>query len=212
MRLFLASYRFGGHEQRFVDLIGTPGPIAVIANAVDSWSAPARASALSSDVAPLQTLGFEPIEVDLRDYIDRPDAVRETLARFPAVWVRGGNTFVLRAQLARSGADRALTDLVRSDSLVYTGYSAGACAMTPSLRGIEAADDPNEVRPTCGIDPVWDGLGLYDRAIVPHWQSETDVDDANPGIVARFQADGTPHQVLTDDQVIVVDGDVTELL
>lgn len=212
MRLFLASYRFGDHQDRFLELAGTPGKVAVIANASDSWPSAARESAVVSDLTPLRRLGFEPSEVDLRDYVDRADELAATLAEFPVVWVRGGNTFVLRAQFARSGADRVLRERLAEDSLVYAGYSAGACLMTPSLRGVELADDPDEVSPTCGIEPVWDGLGMVDRAIVPHWNSATDIDDASRAIVDGYLADGTPHWALTDHQVIVVDGDSVERL
>ena len=53
-----------------------------------------------------------------------------------------GNTFVLRAQLARSGADRVIEMLVRSGVVAYAGYSAGACLATPTLIGLDASDDP----------------------------------------------------------------------
>ncbi|KAA0022436.1 Type 1 glutamine amidotransferase-like domain-containing protein [Antrihabitans cavernicola] len=212
MRLFLASYRFGDHQDRFLELAGTPGKVAVIANAADAWPPAARESAAVSDCAPLRKLGFQPSEVDLRDYVDRTDALAATLAEFPVVWVRGGNTFVLRAQCARSGTDRVLRDRLADDSLVYAGYSAGACLLTPSLHGIEAADDPDEVLPTCGIEPIWDGLGLVDRAIVPHWNSVIDTDNASRTIVDRYLADDTPHWALTDHQAIVVNGESVQRL
>ena len=50
MRLFLASYRFGGHYQRLAELTGGPCRVAVIANACDAWSPAARESAVTSDV------------------------------------------------------------------------------------------------------------------------------------------------------------------
>ena len=212
MRLFLASYRLGDHQDRFLEFVGTPGRVAVIGNAADSWPAAARASALVSDVTPLRKLGFEPDEVDLRDFVGRPEALAATLSGFDLLWVRGGNTFVLRAQFARSGADREVPRLLKSESIAYAGYSAGACLVTPTLLGVEEADDPDEVMPTCDIEPVWDGLGLVDHAIVPHWRS-AGLDDGAAGRSARRLLDaGVPHWLLTDQQAVLVDGTSVELL
>ncbi|MGF7122550.1 Type 1 glutamine amidotransferase-like domain-containing protein [Rhodococcus sp. BE178] len=218
MRLFLASYRFGLHVDRFVELVGGPGPIAVIANAADAWPARARDSAVVSDVVPLRRLGFSPSEVDLRHYVDRPAALAETLSGFRSVWVRGGNTFVLRAQLARSGADDVLRDLLRRDALAYAGYSAGACVMAPSLVGVDSGDDPGEVAPACGVPPRWDGLGLIDFSIVPHCVGpDTPPDAQNPGddaarMIEACRGAGVRYRALTDDQAIVVDAEATALL
>ncbi|MDH6680611.1 dipeptidase E [Rhodococcus sp. LBL1] len=223
MRLFLSSYRFGAHVDRFVDLVGGPGAIAVIANAADAWPVRARESAVVSDVVPLRRLGFAPVEVDLRDFVGRPDRLEESLSAFRAVWVRGGNTFVLRAQLARCGGDEVLPRLLRTGALAYAGYSAGACVMAPSLVGVDSADDPAEVEPTCGVQPRWDGLGLVDFAIVPHCppvggiDTETGPDMANPGdesarMIEACRAAGVPYRCLTDDQAIVVEAATTTLL
>ena len=202
MRMFLASYRFGAHRDELLELVGTPRRVAVIANAADAWPRAARSSAVTSDAVPLQQLGFTVDEFDLRS-----DPV-ERLADYPFVWVRGGNTFVLRAQLTRSGGDVVLRDLIESDAIAYAGYSAGACVTTPSLHGLELADDPAEVLPTCGIEPIWTGLNLVDRAIVPHVGSDDDCDR----VAAEYRRDGISHWALADDQVVVVDGPRVSLL
>ncbi|WP_327113036.1 peptidase E [Nocardia sp. NBC_01730] len=209
MRLFLSSYRFGAHFDRLVALAGPPGRVAVIGNACDAWPS-MRASAVTSDLVPLGGLGYAPEEIDLRDFVGRAAELERRLAEFPLVWVRGGNTFVLRAQFARSGADLALTRLLADDALVYAGYSAGACVLTPDLHGLETLDDPAEVAPACGVEPQWDGMGLVDRAIVPHINSATDPDGACNRLAARFRVEGVAHWALTDDDAIVVDGSHTE--
>lgn len=212
MRLFLSSYRFGAHYDRFAELVGGPGPIAVVPNACDAWPS-AWSGAVTSDLVPLRRSGFRPEVVDLRDYIRRRAELERVLRGYPALWVRGGNTFVLRAQFARSAADLVLRDLLAEDALAYTGYSAGACLLTPDLHGLEDADDPAEVRLACGIEPRWDGLGLVDRAIVPHVDSPaTDPDGHGTRLAARLRAAGTPHWALTDDDAVVVDGARTEVL
>ncbi|SNS85308.1 Type 1 glutamine amidotransferase-like domain-containing protein [Rhodococcoides kyotonense] len=207
MKLFLASYRFGAHAEKFVAMTGTPGRIAVIANAADSWPDAARASAVTSEVRGLRELGFSPEELDLRS-----GDVESALDSVAAVWVRGGNTFVLRSRLRLSGADEEIARRVRDGRLVYGGYSAGACVASRSLRGIEAADDPNEVRPTTGSDVVWDGLGFVDVALIPHFGSILDDTQTGAVMVDRYSRDGTPYLTLDDDQVLLVDGDRQERL
>lgn len=210
MRLFLASYRFGAHRDRLLEMVGEPGRIAVIANAADAWPDSARASAVTSEMTLLRSAGFLPVEVDLRDLV--PGVAEEVIGAFPAIWVRGGNTFVLRSRMALSGADRALIRLLGDDALVYAGYSAGACVMGPTLRGVEFADPPAEVHPTTGEDARWDGLGLVDEVIVPHWQSELDPDGAAEAMLDACRAAGSPARTLTDEQVLIVDGDVTTVV
>ena len=205
MRLFLSSYRFGAHEAKFLALTGPPGRIAVIANAADSWPASARASAVTSEFTLLRSAGFLPNEVDLREL--EPSTAAEVLGGFPAVWVRGGNTFVLRRRMASSGVDRALLSMLERDDIVYGGYSAGACVMGPTLRGVEYADPPGEVFDTTGEDVLWDGLGVIDDVLVPHWNSELDSNGAAAAMAAACRDAGQPYRTLTDEQVFVLDGD-----
>ncbi|MET7772355.1 Type 1 glutamine amidotransferase-like domain-containing protein [Nocardia sp. NPDC005366] len=211
MRLFLSSYRFGVHADRLRALVGEPGRVAVIPNACDAWPQFWEA-AIASDMTPLRALGYLPEVLDLRDFIGRTAELEQRLAEFPMLWVRGGNTFVLRAQFARSGADLVLPRLLAADTLVYAGYSAGACLLTPDLHGLETSDDPAEVEPFCGIEPLWDGLGLVDRPIVPHLSSALDPEGTCDRLAAQFRANGVPHWGLTDDDAVVVDGDRVEVL
>ncbi|CAM3974555.1 Type 1 glutamine amidotransferase-like domain-containing protein [Smaragdicoccus niigatensis] len=210
MRLFLSSYRFGAHQDRFLELVGGGRRALVVANACDSWPASARASAVTSDVVPLQKLGFQVEELDLRQFVGATNALRKRLETTDVLWVRGGNTFVLRAQFGRCGADVVVPELLRTDSFVYAGYSAGACLMTPTLHGLEIEDPVDEVLPTCGIDPIWTGLGLVDHAIVPHWDSP-ELGQTGSKVVSELQRLGVPHQTLRDDQAIIVDDGSAEV-
>ncbi|MDX5309923.1 MAG: peptidase E [Rhodococcus sp. (in: high G+C Gram-positive bacteria)] len=205
MRLFLSSYRFGADPGLLLGVTRGPCPIAVIANAADAWPPRARDSAVASELAPLRALGYEPAEVDLRDHVGSPESLRAALSRFGALWVRGGNTFVLRTRLALCGGDEILTDLVRSGRTAYAGYSAGACLVTPSLRGLEFSDDPGEADVVCGVPARWDGLGWMDYAIVPH-AGDSALADAGVARTLEYLAQQRlPFRALDDDEVIVVD-------
>jgi len=205
MRLFLSSYRFGVHQNRFLELVGEGRRALVVANACDSWPASARASAVTSDVVPLQKLGFQVDELDLRQFVGAKNALRKRLETTDVLWVRGGNTFVLRGQFARCGADVVVPELLNTDFFVYAGYSAGACLMTPSLHGLEIEDPVDEVLPTCGIEPIWTGLGLVDHAIVPHWDSP-ELGQTGSKVVAELRRLNLPYWTLRDDQAVIIHG------
>jgi dipeptidase E len=111
--------------------------------------------------------------------------------------------------MARSGADKILPELIRSEELVYAGYSAGPCVLAPSLRGLELCDDTAAV----GGEVIWDGLGVLDHAIVPHLDSpghpETDL---VAQVRAQYERDGTPYLAMRDGQVLVVEGEQRRLV
>ena len=207
MRLYLSSFRLGDHPEHLVRLAGEAARVAVVANSIDGAPAEIRSEGVQRELDDLTGLGLRPHELDLRDHSGAAD-VEAALDGVGAVWVRGGNSFVLRAAMASSGADAFLADAIRRDTLVYAGYSAGACVLAPSLRGLELVDPVEDVaRVWPGEDVGWEGLGVLDRAFVPHWSSpghpETELID---DLVARYDADGTPYWRLTDGQALVVDG------
>ena len=98
MRLYLSSFRLGNKPERLLQLIGSGRRTALIGNAVDFLGATERAASMASEAERLKSIGLEPTEVDLRDYFGKPDMLKEKLASFDLVWVRGGNAFLLRLQ------------------------------------------------------------------------------------------------------------------
>jgi dipeptidase E len=217
MRLYLSSFRLGDRPERLLGLLEggrTDRPVAVIGNALDAESAQARTAGMRREETALRGLGLDPRELDLRDHAGGgADEMAAVLAAHDLVWLRGGNVFMLRQAMAHSGADAAFTALLERDALVYAGYSAGACVLAPSLRGLEHCDDATAVGRVYGEDPVWDGLGLLDRAFVPHVDSPGHPETVLLGeVCAAYRAAGTAHHALRDGQVLVVDGSRQQLV
>jgi dipeptidase E len=216
VRLYLSSFRLGDHPEHLVGLVGAGARVAAISNAVDPVDAhteAGRREAARAELDALGSLGLAVDELDLRDYVDDPAGVRRALEPYAGVWLRGGNAFMLRAMMRRSGADTVLVDLVRQDALVYAGYSAGPCVLAPSLRGLEYCDDPGAVERAYGSPPVWDGLGLIDYAFVPHVDSPGHPETEQMAVVTEHhRRHGVPHRTLRDGQAIVVDGGITTLV
>jgi dipeptidase E len=214
VRLYLSSFRMGDHPEHLVALVGAGGRRAVvIANAMDDAPAEVRRSGVERELAALTDLGFEAVELDLRDYFGQERRLRRDLAGVALAWLRGGNVFMLRFALFRSGGDVVLGDLLAADALVYAGYSAGACVLSSTLRGLEIVDDAGAVMRIYGSEPVWDGLALLTEAFLPHYQSPGHPETAAIDLVAaRYQAAGVGYRPLRDGQALLVNGADTEVV
>lgn len=213
MRLYLSSFRMGDHPERLVAMLPEGASAAVIANACDAYPAADRPAGVQREQSALARLAIKADEIDLRAYFGRTERLAADLRAYRLLWVRGGNTFMLRHALAESGADHLITELVRRDGVVYGGYSAGVCVLTPSLRGLEVTDDPDAVHRTYSAAPRWDGLGVLDRYVVPHYRSpghpETEMSER---LADHYEAAGLPHWKLCDGQAIVIDGRREEIV
>ena len=208
MRLYLSSFRMGDHPEHLAALVGAGGRRAVvIANAMDDAPADVRRSGVERELAALTDLGFEAAELDLRDYFGQERRLRRDLAGVALAWLRGGNVFMLRFALFRSAGDVVLGDLLAADALVYAGYSAGACVLSSTLRGLEIVADAGAVMRIYGSEPVWDGPALLTEAFLPHYQSPGHPETAAIDLVAaRYRAAGVAYRPLRDGQALLING------
>lgn len=199
MKLYLSSYRipekkslFELFDKRAERLVG-----GIIVNAKDQNSPEDKSQKLDQLKDDLARIGLaKTVFVDLNNY-DDPRELGEDLSDYDYLYAAGGNSFVLRQSMRRSGFDSAAKHLLDAGQ-VYVGESAGAIVAGPSLHGFDLVDDiadETTVR--------WNGLGLIDTIIVPHNDSP-DLRYANraPGI-----AIANPNfvvQPLNDNQALVV--------
>ena len=204
MKLYLSSYHIGDHGQDLVRLAGAGQKACVVNNALD-FVPPEDRIRIHDGREELEALGFEVQELDLRDYFGRTEALGLVLAQCRLVWLRGGNTFILRRAMKASGFDAAARPLIDSDQLVYGGYSAGAVVATPTLRGIELVDDAEHVPD--GYDPTiaWDGMGLVAYSIAPHYRSDHPESAGVEHVVQYFEAHHMDYRTLRDGEVIIVE-------
>lgn len=171
MKLYLSSYHLGVRRKEFADLFQNK-KVALISNALDySDDVERREQSTQRELDDLRGLGLEPSALDLRNYFHKQSDLEKDLNDFGGVWVRGGNSFILRRAFAYSGLDSILKKNQDSD-FVYSGYSAGACVITPTLRGIDLADDPNITPERYRKEIIWDGVGLVKYSIAPHYDSD----------------------------------------
>ncbi len=70
-----------------------------------------------------------------------------------------------------SGFDDIIKNMDRDDFL-YSRYSAGICILVPSLKALQQVDNPNIMPYEELKEIIWEGLGILDYIILPHYKSE----------------------------------------
>ena len=71
-----------------------------------------------------------------------------------------------------SGFDELFNDLQNRKNFFWGGYSAGICILCDCLKYIDQVDDANNF-PYKEIDePIYEGLGVFDYALLPHYRSD----------------------------------------
>jgi dipeptidase E len=213
MRLFLSSYRIGDRPDKLVELVGDNKKVADITNAGDLLTPAELEERLDEDKAMFNELGLKSEHLDLRNYFDNdPKKLEEKLRNYGLIWVRGGNAFILRQAMQRSSFDWVIKKLLKEDALVYGGYSAGACVLTPSLNGIDIVDDPNIFPEGYEHKIIWEGLNIIPYEIAPHYRSDHPESDDIDKVVDYYEKNNIPYKALRDGEVIMINGDKEEFL
>lgn len=172
MKLYLSSYHLGTRAKEFASMFSSNKKIALISNALDySTDLVRKAKSAQRELDDLKMLGLEPTEIDLKEFFGKKEEIKEKISGFGGIWMRGGNSFLLRRALAQSGLDEILQELKKTD-FVCAGYSAGACVLAPTLLGIHLADEPGVVPQGYQKEIIWDGLDLIPYSVAPHYRSD----------------------------------------
>jgi len=202
MKLYLSSFRIGNQATK-LKAFASGKRIGFIPNALDYVEAEARAKSNAKSIQEVRDLGIDVESLDLKEYFGARTELEAKIGSLGGVWVRGGNTFVLRQAMRLSGFDALITDLASADFL-YGGYSAGACVLASSLDGLQHVDDPT-LSPYADSQVIWEGLGILDYLILPHYKSDhsesADVDRE----VEYCTQEGIPFKTLSDGEVIIIE-------
>lgn len=202
MQFYLSSYLLGDNPERLLEL--APGDaIGFIPNALDfkEVSPERRQAHLERDMDSLSAIGFSAELLDLRDYFNNKNALQAKLDELGAVFVSGGNTFILRQAMMLSGLDNLLNDLLATNFL-YAGYSAGGCVLAPNFLAYQTVDHPETPYPECR-EVIWEGLGFTDFVFMPHWDSDhpesADIDKE----IAFCEENAIPYRAVRDGDVLI---------
>jgi dipeptidase E len=207
MKLYLSSYRLGNHADKLKELVGkTNARVAVCVNALDYQTSDVRNGiVLARELADMKSLGYVAEELDLRHYFSTV-GLFEKLKEYDLIWLSGGNAFLLAKAFKQSGFERVFSELVRTDQLVYAGYSAAFCVLASSLHGVELVDDKDAQAEGYESGEIWDGLGIIDFYPIVHFRSDhpesEDVEKEYNYVVEH----NIPHKTFRDGDAYVVNG------
>jgi len=206
MKLYLSSHGIPDVKD-FLEFVGKPArkiKFGLIMNAKDHNVPVERAAKRNEMLAYFKGFGLSVHEIDLRDYYggsSNSDLIAE-FRRFDVLWLNGGNTYSLRWALAESKAEQPLEEALKG-GVIYGGNSAGAIVAGPTLKYFDNVDDPSHAP-----QAIYKGLGLIDRAILPHWGSKG-FGKAVKSTKRRLERDGYQTIALTDGDALTVE--VTEV-
>jgi len=213
MRLYLSSQYWGNQPNKLFGLIDSNKKhVGIITNSTDLFPEEGTILRLNGDIDYLANNGFTSERLDLRDYFEQPEELKEKLNDFGLVWALGGNTFVLRRAMARSGFDTIIRELLAKDEIVYGGFSAGSCVAGATLHGIDIVDDIKSVPDGYTPEIIWDGLNFVTFAIAPHYKSDHPESSGIEKAVEYFQTNSISFKALRDGEALIVNNDKVELL
>ena len=108
--------------------------------------------------------------------------------------------------MAQSGFDKLLRKKNNDSDFVYVGYSAGACVISQTLRGLELVDNPHRIPYGYKSNVIWNGIDIINFSIVPHYRSNHPESAEVEKIVEYFTKKKMPFKTLRDGEVIIVAG------
>ncbi len=207
MKKYLSSYKLWDNPERLFELFWDNKKIAFIPNACDnSESNLWLQNELLKDMQELEVLWIVVEKLDLRDFFWKQGELETKLQEFGWVFVTWGNTFVLRQAYKLSWFDEILIDYEKNNpDFVYAWYSAWICILAPSLKWIEMCDDA-ECYPYDDIkETIWEGLGILDFSISPHFRSDHPESDMTEKEVQYYIDNKRLFKALRDGEVLIYD-------
>ncbi|MCF7871654.1 peptidase E [Candidatus Woesearchaeota archaeon] len=204
MKLYLSSYRLGKETDKLIEM--TPiKKIAYIPNALDFEGAdPKRKQKhIEKDMNSLKELGLQCELLDLKQYFNKEQELKQKLKQIKAVFISGGNTYVLRQAMKLSGMDKILNNIKENkENFLYAGYSAAGCVLSPSLKVYQTVDNPQTPYKE-QKEIIWEGLGFIDYAFMPHYDSDhNESEDINKEI-EYCKTNSKPYKAIRDGEVII---------
>lgn len=206
MKYYLSSYKLGNETAKLKKLAPKNKRTAVITNALDySTDLDRRRTSDEGNMALLRNIGLKTEIIDLRQYFNKKSKLEKKLSEFGVIWVTGGNCFVLRQAMKLSGFDAIMKKLSKKDNLLYGGFSAGVCVLAPTLEGIDVMDDLTPKPYGTKSKIIWDGLGLIDYSIVPHYKSDHKETELATKAVDYMVEHKILFRALRDGEVIIIE-------
>ncbi|MFH0929242.1 MAG: Type 1 glutamine amidotransferase-like domain-containing protein [Candidatus Aenigmatarchaeota archaeon] len=206
MKFYLSSYSLGNKVQKLKKMLSKNKKTAFISNAMDYVDdMNKRKQKDLSGMEELRKVGMKPELLDLRDYFNKREKLKRKVKEFGAFWVTGGNVFVLRHAMKLSGFDSILVGMKNRDDILYGGYSAGVCVLAPTLRGMNLMDYTGFKLYSKEPVLIWEGLGILDYSVVPHYKSDHPESKLADKVVEYMIENKLPFRPLRNGEVIIIE-------
>ncbi|OGI11717.1 hypothetical protein A3K64_00285 [Candidatus Micrarchaeota archaeon RBG_16_36_9] len=206
MKFYLSSYKIGNEIRKLKKMIPKNKKTALIPNALDCYNnIERRKQSEQRNVKELTKVGLDVEILDLRNYFNRSEKLKKKIKEFGVIWVMGGNTFVLRQAMKLSGFDAILKSMLKKDNILYGGYSAGICVLAPTMRGLELVDHPEAKPYGKKYKTIWEGLGILNYLIVPHYKSDHPESKRMNKVVKYVIDNKMLFKTLRDGEVIIIE-------
>ncbi|MDO8659650.1 MAG: Type 1 glutamine amidotransferase-like domain-containing protein [Candidatus Parcubacteria bacterium] len=204
MRLYLSSYKLGKNPEKLSQLVGLKKHAGIILNAGHPTTKAEHFLRFKKNKEYLKTLGFTSEDIDLKNYFGKSAALKKKLTRFNLILVKGGNIFFLQRAFEQSGFNIIIKELLKNDSLVYAGESAGAVIAGPSLKGLHIVDNAIDVPKGYLSKFSNKGLGLINYMIAPHHKSNHPESPSVDKLIKYFCKRNIKYKALKDGEVIII--------
>ena len=203
MILYLSSNKLGNKTDFLKDWIeNNSKKIVLITNARDAKiQNNEEKEKLNKNIEMLKEIGFEVNILDLKEYFGNNELLNKELKKYNSFCVIGGNVFVLRQAMKLSGFDQYLINNRDNNKLLYIGYSAGSCVLTKNLDGFQLVDEP--INPYNDENIIYEGVGLLDYCIVPHYKSNHKESALIDNVVQYMEERKIKYKALSDGDVII---------
>lgn len=207
MKLYLSSYKLGQDIEVLQDwLKDHDNKIGLIINSRDVFPDGERKTiGIENDAKELEELGFSVEIVDLKKYFGKKEELEGLFDRVHAFFALGGNAFTLRRAMKFSGFDEVLKEHVDDDNILYGGYSAGICVLCKDLQAIAVMDDPDIDPYNSNMPAIYEGVGLIDEVIIPHFESDHKETELANKAVEYCKQNNLEYITLHDGEVIIKD-------
>lgn len=202
MILYLSSQKLGNKTEILKEWIEKhENKIVLIFNALDAKPEEKVASNIKEDTALLQEIGFDVTVIDLKDYFNNKEKLKEKLINYNACLIMGGNVFVLRQAMKYSGFDEWLCQKSKSKDFLYIGYSAGSCVVGKDIRIFEQVDEPIKFYNKNNI--IFEGLGFIDYTFIPHYKSDYHKVHLIEETVEKCKRENKKYKAVKDGEVMI---------
>jgi len=207
MNYYLSSYKLGNQTDELKRLVPNK-KIGYIPNALDFTKADPerRKKHIEKDTQALHDLGLVVEIVDLREYFGNQSELQRKLIELGAIFISGGNVFVLRQAMKLSGLDYILMTFQKdSTAFLYAGYSAACCVLSEDLHAYAIVDDATDMPYAEQKEVIWKGLGIINYAFLPHWDSDHPESEDIDKEIIFCQENGIPYKAIRDGEVVILE-------